>query len=277
MMLVAGNLVYDWIAGPVAELAWDQTTWPAHFAAGIGGNGASTAFAAAREGACVRLITAFGADGHGRACVDRLVAAGVEVVSLPGLAGETALTMGVFREDGARALIHRPGVLTEAFGETPSLLPFADGVRWLHIANPFAVPGLRRRAASYLREAQTAGITTSLDLGWDRLGEWMKVVGPCLPYCDWLFANAAEAAQLDLSGFAGHVVVKRGAAGCTVDGAPFAAVPVEAVDTTGAGDCFCGGFLAALLRGETFAQAAEAGNRCGAASVSRAGATDGFS
>jgi ribokinase len=277
MLLVAGNLVYDWIAGPVVELAWDQTTWPPHFAAGIGGNGASTAFAAAREGASVRLVTACGNDGHGQACVDRLGGAGVDVVCLPGLTGATALTMGVFREDGARALIHRPGVLAEAFGEVPSLRAFAEGASWLHVANPFAIPGLRRRAVNYLREAKESGLTTSMDLGWDRMGEWMKVVGPCLPYCDWLFANAAEAAQVDLAGYSGHVVVKRGAAGCTVDGAPFPAVPVTAVDTTGAGDCFCGGFLAALLRGESAADAARAGNRCGAASVSHAGATGGLS
>jgi aspartate carbamoyltransferase catalytic subunit len=48
--------VYDWIAGPVSELAWDQTAWPEAFATGLGGNGGTTAFAAARLGARVRLV-----------------------------------------------------------------------------------------------------------------------------------------------------------------------------------------------------------------------------
>ena len=102
MLLVAGNLVYDWIAGPVAELAWDRTTWPEEFAAGLGGNGGTTASAAARLGTRVRLVPVCGEDIHGSICKDRLASAGVEGVYLPGLAGGTALTMGLFRTDGGR-------------------------------------------------------------------------------------------------------------------------------------------------------------------------------
>ncbi|MBL8239286.1 MAG: carbohydrate kinase family protein [Bryobacterales bacterium] len=273
MLLVAGNLVYDWIAGPVSELAWEQTTWPESFATGIGGNGATTAYAAARLGAPVRLVTARGDDAHGAICDERLASAGVERVYLPGLTGGTAVTMGVFRPGGARALIHRPGVLVEAFQNVSSLRLFGAGVSWLHIGNPFAVPGLRRHAASYLREARDAGWTTSLDLGWDRLGEWMRVVGPCLPYCDWLFANAAEAQALGPFESPATVVIKRGAGGCTVNGVSVPGVPVNAVDSTGAGDSFCGAFIAAAMRGLEPLAAARVANAYGAQSVSAAGAT----
>ena len=274
MLLVAGNLVYDWIAGPVEALDWDRTTWPPEFAAGLGGNGATTAFTAARLGTPVRLVTACGDDAHGAICRHRLASAGVDGVYLPGLAGPTALTMGLFRADGARALIHRPGILSEAFLDLDSLAAFGQGVRWLHIANPFAMPGLRRNAARYLRQARQAGWTASMDLGWDRLGEWMRVVGPCLPYCDWVFANAAEAAALGPVN--ARMVVKRGADGCVVDGVAVPAVSVNAVDSTGAGDCFCGGFIAATLGGLSPLEAAKVANQCGAQSVSRAGATDGL-
>jgi ribokinase len=276
MLLVAGNLVYDWIAGPVAELTWDQTVWPETFAAGIGGNGATTAYAAARLGAPVRLVSACADDPHGAICAARLASAGVDSVFLPGLSGATALTMGLFRSDGARALIHRPGVLTEAFLNVPSLLPYGANVGWLHIGNPFAVPGLRRHAATYLREARQAGWTTSLDLGWDRLGQWRTVIDPCLPHCDWLFANAAEAAALGPIETRATVVIKRGAAGCTVNGVPVPAVPVTAVDSTGAGDCFCGAFIAATLRGLVPLDAARIANAYGAQSVSAPGATTGL-
>eukprot|EP00456_Euglypha_rotunda_P001530 TRINITY_DN10286_c0_g1_i3.p2 TRINITY_DN10286_c0_g1~~TRINITY_DN10286_c0_g1_i3.p2 ORF type:complete len:166 (+),score=17.05 TRINITY_DN10286_c0_g1_i3:243-740(+) len=145
--------------------------------------------------------------------------------------------MGLFREDGARALVHRPGVLTEAFDGVESLLGYGNGVRWLHLGNPFAVPALRRNAAVYLREAREAGWKTSMDLGWDRLGEWMGVVGPCLPYLDWLFGNAAEMEALGPVDV--RTVMKRGAEGCTVDGRLVPGYPVRPVDSTGAGDCFC--------------------------------------
>ena len=39
------------------------------------------------------------------------------------------------------------------------------------------------------------------------------------------------------------LVVKRGPRGCSVDGVDHAAPPVDAVDTTGAGDAFAAGFL----------------------------------
>lgn len=274
MLLVAGNLVYDWIAGPVAALDWDQTVWPAHFAAGLGGNGGATAYAAARLGTRVRLVSACGDDLHGTICKDRLASVGVDGAYLPGLTGGTALTMGLFRADGARALIHRPGVLTAAFGEVPSLLPYGGGVRWLHIGNPFAVAGLRRNAAVYLREAKEAGWMTSLDMGWDRMGEWMGVVGPCLPHCDWLFANAVEAERLGPVSV--RTVIKLGAQGCMVEGVSVPGVAVQAVDSTGAGDCFCGGFIAAMMRGMPPLEAARVANVCGARSVSAAGATDGL-
>jgi ribokinase len=274
MLLVAGNLAYDWIAGPVAELSWDQTVWPADFATGLGGNGGTTAYAAAKLGVRVRLVTGCGDDVHGSICKERLASVGVDGVYLQGLSGATAITMGLFRADGARALIHRPGVLKEAFADVPSLVPYGDGVRWLHVGNPFAILGLRRNAARYLREARDAGWVTSLDLGWDRMGEWMGVVGPCLPYCDWLFANAAEAEHLGPAVV--RTVIKRGAEGCVVDGVAVPGMPVTAVDSTGAGDCFCGGFIAATMRGLGPLDAARIANIYGAQSVSAAGATTGL-
>jgi sugar/nucleoside kinase (ribokinase family) len=279
------------IAGPIESLDWDTTVWPAHFSAGLGGNGAVTAWVAAKSGCQVQLLSAAGDDDAGRSCLGLLRDAGVSYLSACGeLSGDTAITMGVFRADGARSLIHKPGVLTSAFGHVDSLHPFLQGgVSRVHIANPFAVPALRRRAATYLEEARTAGMHTSLDTGWDRLGEWMRVLGPCLPFVDWLFVNEAECLRLAESesleeavrrlreAGAANIVVKRGSAGCLLcetgrEFLPIPAMPADVVDSTGAGDCFCGGFLAALEHNATPMQAALLGNECGAASVSQAGA-----
>jgi len=294
VLLVAGNLVYDWIGGPVEGLTFDTTVWPSHFGAGLGGNGAVTAYAAAYLGAAVRLVTAYGADGHGELCRKRLESAGVECVTPEPPSGETALTMGVFNASGARALLHRPGVLTHALSTVESLRPSASpGTTWLHVANPFNIEALRRSAPRYLREACEDGWTTSLDTGWDRQGEWLTVIGPCLPYLEWLFANEAEARlltgaadletairQLQNAG-ASNVVVKCGAAGCLLAEGRSATVavpahPVDAVDTTGAGDCFCGGFLAAMLRELDPVEAARIANVCGALSATQAGGTGGL-
>lgn len=53
-----------------------------------------------------------------------------------------------------------------------------------------------------------------------------------------------------------------------------AATPVQALDTTAAGDTFIGYFLAAILRDETPQQAAIEGSRAAALSVTRPGAMD---
>ncbi len=92
---------------------------------------------------------------------------------------------------------------------------------------------------------------------------------------DWVSANAEEATALTgaadpvaaahlLAGRAG-AVVRTGERGCVLavaGAAPVAvpAMPVTAVDTTGAGDVHTGAFLAALLRGRSAVEAARTAN-----------------
>ena len=73
-----------------------------------------------------------------------------------------------------------------------------------------------------------------------------------------------------------RLCITRGAAGATllVDGGEFAVegIPVDVVDTVGAGDAFAAGLLHGLLRGETPAEALAFANRLGALVASRPGA-----
>ena len=76
------------------------------------------------------------------------------------------------------------------------------------------------------------------------------------------------------------MVVKLGRLGCQVQHARESFVEpgfrVQALDTTGAGDCFAGGFIAALQRGFEFRQAARFANAVGALSVQSLGGTTGI-
>ena len=73
-----------------------------------------------------------------------------------------------------------------------------------------------------------------------------------------------------------RLCITRGAAGATllVDGGESAVegIPVDVVDTVGAGDAFAAGLLHGLLRGETPAEALAFANRLGALVASRPGA-----
>ncbi|MER7763995.1 PfkB family carbohydrate kinase [Streptomyces sp. NPDC097619] len=92
--------------------------------------------------------------------------------------------------------------------------------------------------------------------------------------------DPVEAAAARLSREVPLVVVTRGSAGAVVaeEGRVTAVVPgmtAAAVDTTGAGDAFTGGFLAARLRGASAVGAARAGCRAGAEAVTRIGGRPG--
>ena len=75
------------------------------------------------------------------------------------------------------------------------------------------------------------------------------------------------------------VAVKLGDAGAFVDAAGWhgrvPAYAVEVVDTTGAGDAFCGGFLAAVLAGWEMERATRFANAVGALCVTAVGGTAG--
>jgi sugar/nucleoside kinase (ribokinase family) len=165
------------------------------------------------------------------------------------------------------------------------------GFSHFHLANPFSLPMIRTTGGSVMAAARAAGLTTSLDTAWDAKDRWMEDIGPCLRYTDLLFVNDSEARMLTGSDDpcvatrvfrelgAKDVVVKIGPRGCLVfQGREEHEVPgfaVEAKDTTGAGDCFVGGFLAALHRGLSYVEAARIANAVGAMNVEQLGAAQG--
>ena len=136
----------------------------------------------------------------------------VDCTGLQSLPAPTATTVGLYPPDGRRQLFHAPGAGALAEFALP------PGFNHLHGANPFALPFLRHLAPILLRNAKSAGLTTPLNLGWDRLAEWRSVVDPCLPFVDLLFANAVEAGFVP-GPYPCPTVIKQGAAGCLVDGA----------------------------------------------------------
>jgi sugar/nucleoside kinase (ribokinase family) len=195
--------------------------------------------------------------------------------------------------NGNRMFLHRPGASADAFPEPVEFsTEMARDAGYFHLANPFALPNMRVNATATMRYAREAGLVTSLDTGWDSRGRWLQDLGCALPYTGLLFVNEDEA--LRLSGCAGYreaaarlnelgaatVIVKRGASGCAVFGEAgefeTPAFAVDAVDTTGAGDCFAGGYLAALARGMSHRDAARVANAVGALNVQQMGAIKGL-
>jgi sugar/nucleoside kinase (ribokinase family) len=288
-IVVAGNLVEDILVRPVERIEYGFTVWVDSIEQHLGGNGANTSYALATLGVPVRLRGAVGRDDFGDRVLARLRGAGVNIEEVERMPLATATTVVLVAPDGSRSFLHSPGVSREVFS-TPG--KFGAGPGHFHLANIFSLPKMRRTGAETLARAVAAGWTTSLDTGHDTRGEWMGVLEPCLRNTGILFANEAEAlkisgcadarsaARLFLDRGVNTVVIKRGSAGCVVfhqAGEVWArGFTVDTVDTTGAGDCFTGGFLAGLYMDETLQDAARLGNACGALSASRMGSVAGL-
>lgn len=287
-VVCTGNIVIDILTRPVEEIVWGGTRWVESIEQSLGGNGANTSAALAKLGIDVTLIGAVGKDAFGDAALARLTECSVRTHRIERLDTATATTVALVRPGGVQAFLHQPGVSRVVFASPIELEP----AKRFHLGNPFSIVNLRRQAPAVLRQAKARGMLTSLDTAWDALGEWMKIVGPCLPHTDLLFSNEDEvrmltgiqdpllaAAQLHRKGSC-RVVLKLGPRGCMLFGPEgeqhVPGFEVEAIDTTGAGDCFAGGFLAALERGLSYTEAARIANAVGALNVQSLGATSGL-
>ncbi len=295
-VLCAGSLVLDTIIRPVDEPRWGTTTLVESMDRHVGGNGANTARALSLLGTRVRLLGTLGDDEAGAFVRHELQSAGVDTSEIQEVPLPTAATAVLVSSGGDRQFLHRLGASTEAFRRLIDFTPrLCGGATHFHLASFFVLPELRIHGAEILRRARAAGLSTSLDVNWDAKGEWIRALGPCVPYVDILFLNEDEsrmlthvddplAAARQLQGFGAALIVQKlSRAGCLIlpygpgaEAIRCAAYEVECVDTTGAGDCFAAGFLRSHLAGLPLADSAECGNAAGALSVSRVGAVAGL-
>ena len=261
----------------------------------LGSSGAITAAALAAQGLRVALCAVVGDDEPGRLATRMLAQRGVDITAVlrrPSV--NTGMTVVLTRADGDRALLTFPGAMSAlTAADVPSTL-LADA-RHVHVSSFYLQRGLQAGLPELLRTAHRHGATTSIDPGWDPDEQW-SAVGAVLPEVDHLLPNEAEclriaaalghpgddaiAAARELAGRlapAGSVAVKLGAAGAaSVTGDAVTTVRgdmVAPVDTTGAGDSFDAGYLAAWLDGADAGTALARGAASGAISVTGFGGT----
>jgi sugar/nucleoside kinase (ribokinase family) len=256
--------------------------------------GSSTAIACTlmqRLGLATAMSAWVGDDDHGRFCRAALEAEGIDtalVRSHPTLA--TGVTVCLpYPSD--RLLLTAKGTMTldPSEGIDDRVLRRA---RHVHVGSFFLQDALRPAVAPLFARARAIGLTTSLDTGWDPEERWMDDdLAAALAETDVLFPNALEFAALagtdDVAAGISRllrrgvrsIVLKRGADGAIhgdreglVAHSGFRATPV---DTTGAGDSFNAGYLAAMLAGKPIPERLATGCACGALTVAAVGGTGG--
>jgi len=287
-----GVLVADVIVRPV-------DTWPQRgrlalvesVALRSGGLAHTTGVTLAKLGVDTAVVGRVGADPFGEFLVQVLVDHGVR----PHVAREpqvpTSTTVVAVASSGERSFLHLIGANARLTGADVSD-DLLRSTRILHLGGYFVLPSLDGApAADLLRRARRLGCRTSIDVSWDASGRWLAVLEPCLPHLDILFGNQDELGHItgrrtpsEIAGAlrargVGTVAVKLGETGAYVDSAAWRGhVPgyvVEVVDTTGAGDAFCGGFLAGMLAGWEVDRVARFANAVGALCVTAIGGTAG--
>ncbi len=292
---VTGNVVVDTLVRPADSLPeWGSTTCVDSIVMRLGGNASGAACAAAMMGVPTRIAGMVGDDASGRYARARLEECGVDTTRLAVHPREpTAATVGLIHSEGERLFFHVSGACGVF---SPADISFEQtavrGCGFFHYGSIFCLPSMRKHAAELLRRARKADLITSLDTDWDTEGQWAELIDPLCGLIDYLFVNTLEGRRLtgssDPGEIAGHlrgrgagaVIVKTGRRGCAVfhdrDSFSSPAFSAPVVDTTGAGDCFCGGFLAGLARGLGLEGAARLANAVAAHSIQTVGNTAGL-
>jgi sugar/nucleoside kinase (ribokinase family) len=258
----------------------------------LGSSAGICAAGLARLGVETALVARVGADVFGARTRELLADAGVDTASVAVVDEPTGVSV-ILSAPHDRAILTLTGALAGLTAD--EVLTAAEGAAHVHIASFFLVPGLARELPGVLARVRERGATTSLDTNWDPAERW-EGVAECLPHLDVLLPNAQEAIALaralgeDATDavVAARALARRGPTVVVKDGADggFAASPdgsivrapgltVDVVDTTGAGDSFDAGFLAAWLEGLPLADAVRRAAVAGSLSTRGAGGTGG--
>lgn len=262
---------------------------------GFGGDTSNVAIAAARSGARAAYVTRVGDDEFGRLLIGLWQHENVDVRAV---AVEPGAHTGVYfvRHTGQIHVFDYLRAGSAASRMRPDGLPITliRDAKHVH-ASGISMAISSSAADSVLAAfdtAQSAGAKVSFDANL-RLRLWplpraRALIGEAAGMADYFFPSIEDAralsgleeprAILDWAHRLGAKVVflKLGAEGAIAsDGArsdPIAALKVDAVDTTGAGDCFCGAALARLAAGDSIWDAARYANAAAALATTGFGA-----
>ncbi len=261
-------------------LGGDLATFP-------GGKGANQAAAAARAGGAVRMVGRVGSDAYGRQLGEALAALGIDTGAVPSHQGPSGVALITVDAAGENMIVVSPGANGRlASDELQAAHLEAAAVLLIQLEIPLETI---IRAAALARHHGKVTILNAAPV--------QALPEPLLANLDVLIANEGEAELLsgvsrqdhdnlgDFAEAATAALLTRGprAAVVTLGGEGLVwrdssgtgrqpAHTVEVIDTTAAGDAFCGALAARLAEGAPLAEATRFANAAGALATTRLGA-----
>jgi len=282
-VVVVGSVNVDIMARVESLPAPGQTLLGTDAVIRPGGKGANQAVAAARLGAPTRMIAAVGDDDFGTRMTANLADAGVDVVGVTRMAGQaTGLALIVVAADGENTVVVAPGA-NASLAAPHDLTLGRDDVLLLQLEIPLDTC----RAAADVATAAGARVVLN--------AAPLAAPGPAfaelLERVDVLILNESEATDLakagpppDVDGWRA-LAARLNARACVVTLGGLGAVGSDGtdtwwqpaftasiVDTTGAGDAFCGALAQSLAAGLDLREAVRRGCAAGAVATGRLGA-----
>ena len=287
-ILVAGEINPDLILfGDVAPIFGQVEKRIDSAALTIGSSSAIFACGAARLGLKVAFIGKCADDVFGQFMLDEMQKRSVDIENII-LTSKVSTGVSVILNRGAdRAILTAPGLIASLSAcDVPDKLLRQAG--HLHVASYFLQEALQPGLPELFQRAHRLGLSTSLDTNYDPTEEW-KGFDDLLAVTDIFLPNQAEACSLakastvdeaadHLAGKVKIIAIKlgaQGALGVRKDRkVKVPSIPVNVVDTVGAGDSFDAGFLYGFLKSWTIEKSLRLGAICGALSTTKAGGTD---
>jgi sugar/nucleoside kinase (ribokinase family) len=255
----------------------------------LGSASAIFAVGMARLGSRVTFVSQVGKDTFGDFCLNALSREGISTTYVQRKTTEktgVTISLSSMRD---RALITYPGAIA-SFRVQEFDTSLITRHQHIHLTSYYLQRGLRPAFPGLFKKAKAEGLTTSFDPNSDPNSSWGDGIEEVLRHTDLLFVNEREATELtgfkkkrDALKALGRLVPcaviklgRKGAAAIHNDQViNHSGFKVNALDTTGAGDSFDAGFVAAYLRGAAMQDCLQQGNACGALSTLEAGGTAG--
>jgi len=276
----------DQIAYTLRVPAAGETVMGERFVMGFGGKGANQAVMARRLGAQVEFVGALGEDVFADMTIENMAAQGIDTRFIARVPGSSGVAPIWVEPDGTNRIIVVAGANDLVEPETA-----ADAVRSLErvdvVVGQLEIPQAATAAAFVAARAR--GAPTVLNPA-----PAAPLEPVLLAATDWLIPNETELAILADGGGGGEdrfrafaertgtrLVVTLGADGALLvgeggeyEGIP--ATPVTAIDTTGAGDAFVGGFAYGIAAGLPELEAVRLGVALASDSVTKPGTQSSF-
>ncbi len=257
----------------------------------LGGLAAVTASAFCQLGGKAAFLGRVGTDGFGDYLLSAMRHNGVDVSGVKRAeTSRSSATVVLIDGAGERTFLHHVGANADTCEEDMDF-DMIGKARVFHWGGPAIMPRLDGAPMGRVFErARALGVATSMDTCYDGKGVWLPLIEPSLPHLDIIFSSFEEACQYtgrdtpeSIAAFyldrgVKIAVIKLGAEGVYVrQGEQACRLPahrVEVVDTTGAGDASCGGFLYAWRQGWDLEKCARLANAVGGLTVQHMGGAE---